>query len=84
MKVEDSANNSLDWTEVGVTTACKANDLTAHSVFLVGESKGGKSGLPDLFNWGCSDVDSCDPNKKLDVFKVEWSLIIVGVLSRSH
>ena len=83
-KVENSANNSLDWTEVGVTTACKANDLAAHSILLVGESKGGKSGLLDLFNGGCSDVDSCVPNKRMDVFKTEWGLLILGVLSRSQ
>jgi hypothetical protein len=83
-KVEDSANNSLNWAEVGVTTACEANDLAAYSIFLVGESKGGKSGLLYLFAWSCSDVDSGIPNKELDVFKAEWILIVVSVLSRSQ
>ncbi len=82
-EVEDSANDSLNWAEVGVATAGKANDLAVYSIFLVGESEGGKSGLLLLFTWSCSNVEACVPNKELDVFKPEWSLIVVGVLARS-
>jgi len=82
-EVENSADNGLNRTNVGVTTACQPNNFSTNSIFLVGESEGSKSCLAKLFN-GCSKkVDAGVTNEKLDVVKAEGISVIVRVFAWS-
>ena len=52
-EVEDSADDSLNWAEVGISTSCKAYDLTAYPILLVSDGEGGNQSLLDFFDGGC-------------------------------
>jgi len=80
-EVENSADNGLNRTHVGVTTARQPNNFSTNSILLVGEGEGSKACLANLLNGSGEKLDAGVTNEKLDVVEVEWGLDILSVYS---
>jgi hypothetical protein len=73
--MEDATDGSQDGTELGVATAVKANDFTAHAIFLVGEGEGDEGRRLELgVGAGCK-VETALTNKELHICVTKRSSI---------